>query len=130
MPEGKLYLPKQADGYDDALDHVCNVMARVYGGYTCYDGTGGWVDGDGEVVEEPVTVIETITSDERAPDLRDDVEQLAVDVKVATDECEVLGAVDGEKIMVGNVGDPTPEYDRRKVKEWARTRDDVTVELH
>lgn len=49
-------------------DVVKKRMAGKFGGFTAYDAAGGWVDGDGNLIEEPVTVIESYTGDdETAP---------------------------------------------------------------
>ena len=38
-------------------------VANIAGGYTAYRGTGGWIDGKGLLVEEPVTIVNCYIDD-------------------------------------------------------------------
>jgi hypothetical protein len=97
LPTVKIYLPKTADNYEGALGHVQTEMCDVGGGLTSWDAQGRWEDG-GEIVTEPVTVLETAV-----PYVWDDArtfeEDLCRDVIELTDETEVVATVGGEKIV-------------------------------
>lgn len=101
MPEAKLYLPKTADRYGDALDHVKRQFAEECGGYTTHGENsdlviGGWMDSTGQLIEEPVTVVETV----HGATIRGMVYALASDVLEMTHEDAVMVVADGEKIIV------------------------------
>lgn len=65
---GKLYLPSvDADGRnlnhaqrERVLSLVCRTFSEKFGGATVTDGRGYYVNFDGDLVTEPVTIIETI----------------------------------------------------------------------
>lgn len=98
MPTAKLYLPKTADNYTATLESVKRRVSDAYGGYTAYDGSGGWVDDTGNLVEEPVTIVETSAREEAFVDSMDVLmRRLALDVKDATGESTVMIVVDGDK---------------------------------
>lgn len=44
------------------LDSAKRDISAEFGGFTAYEADGGWVDGDGNLIEERVTVIESYTS--------------------------------------------------------------------
>lgn len=98
MPTAKLYLPKTADNYTAVLESVKRRVSDAYGGFTAYDGSGGWVDGSGELVEEPVTIVET-SADSRTfgADMDAFMRELALDVKDATGESTIMVVRDGDK---------------------------------
>ena len=43
------------------LPRYLKTIANIAGGYTSYRGTGGWIDSKGELVEEPVTIVDVST---------------------------------------------------------------------
>ena len=45
----------------ETLHEVKHSFSRVYGGFTMHEAFGGWVNPDGELVEERVTVVEAYT---------------------------------------------------------------------
>lgn len=98
MPTAKLYLPKTADRYAEALEWVKREFATEYGGYTAYHGQGGWVNDAGDLIEEPVTVIET-AADSRTfgHDMNKHVRETAVHVKGMTGESTIMVVRDGDK---------------------------------
>jgi hypothetical protein len=96
MAHAKLYLPRAAANFDDAAAYVETYMCEVFGGFTQYNGKGGWKNSDGEIVKEPVRVYETVA--EHAT--RKQLEGMAARVLEKTDESAVMAAVDGEKIIV------------------------------
>lgn len=42
---------------------VCTMMGLVFGGFTMADGVGGWVDDNGHIVQEKVTVVTSYCSE-------------------------------------------------------------------
>lgn len=92
----EIYLPKTANAYEHALDVIKRRLSDSYGGYTSFDGTGGWVNSNEELIEEPVTVVVSFgeVSDSGG------ITELLRDVKSITGEDMVMGAVDGDKILV------------------------------
>lgn len=71
MKEIRIYVP---DAVPDAVARmVKEEIAECYGGFTATPAQGGWIDGDGALIEEPVTVISGLGRD---ADLhpRDDME--------------------------------------------------------
>jgi len=53
----KLYLPRNMEGYQMAVEHAQHRLAERFGGFTVMEGEGGWHNGE-MVVTEPVTVLE------------------------------------------------------------------------
>ena len=97
----KLYLPKMADNYAEALTRVKRVFAEEYGGFTAYgvgddSVVGGWIDDDGQLIEEPVVVLETVAN---APNAEYTVRQLSEELLEMTDEDAIMATVDGQKII-------------------------------
>jgi hypothetical protein len=102
MAQAKIYLPKTADNYKEALTAIKRDFATDFGGFTVYGQTdgvvGGWKEpATGEIIEEPVCVVETLTS---GPMSRAEVHNAAQGVKSITDEDAVMYTIDGEKFMV------------------------------
>lgn len=102
----KLYVPKEASNYDSVIQTVKRWMAEDYGGYSAYGAAGGWLY-DGEIIEEPVTVLEIVTaSTADGGKLYTDMCGYAEYIKDQTEETEVLAYVgpsadsDGEKIII------------------------------
>ncbi len=66
---GKLYLPSvtrdgaliNASQRERVLSLVCRTFSEKFGGATVTEGRGYYVNFDGNLVTEPVTIIETIT---------------------------------------------------------------------
>lgn len=44
-------------------DETFKTIASIAGGYTSYRGHGGWIDGKGLLVEEPVTIVDIVVED-------------------------------------------------------------------
>lgn len=56
MIQARIYLP---DGIgDDVMERVKQMAADKHGGYTIYQGRGGWVNDRGDLVEETTHVLE------------------------------------------------------------------------
>jgi hypothetical protein len=45
---------------EDFIKTVKELASKANGGFTCYEASGGYLSSNGELVEEPVMVIETI----------------------------------------------------------------------
>ena len=59
-----------ADG-SGVLRAVCKTLAREFGGYTCYPlGRGGWLDDDGNLIEEDNYVVIATTNRPKAQVVR------------------------------------------------------------
>lgn len=56
--EIRIYVPEIVP--DEIARDVKHELAANYGGFTCYHADGGWIDDDGELIEEPVTVISAV----------------------------------------------------------------------
>lgn len=97
--EARLYLPKKMlwNGIDgSARDHVKTQFALHFGGYTEYEGGGGWLDDDRNLVEEPVWVVEVVGEHVA---MRAFMAGLAEYVLRNSDQDAIMAVVDGEKIM-------------------------------
>ena len=55
----KVYLPKDAKHAKDTLPVVKRLISGHLGGYTTYEGSGGWRDSNGDLIHEDVWVIES-----------------------------------------------------------------------
>ena len=70
-------------------------MSDHFGGYTVHNNcTGGWVDEKGDLIEEPVVMIEAYTSDSN--DVYALMGKLAILVKRMTNEDAVMYAINHE----------------------------------
>jgi hypothetical protein len=59
MREGRIILPVNGNDGEPLLQvHVAlrKALVQEFGGFTAVDGAGGWVNADGVLVSEPVTV--------------------------------------------------------------------------
>lgn len=100
MTVAKLYLPKEADNYDKALELTKRRMCDIGGGYTTYDGHGGWRTDDGELIEEPVTVLEVVENEGRDVNyIGSCMKELAHELKDITGESAVMVVSNGEKYL-------------------------------
>lgn len=100
----KLYVPTDvADTRDVANKTVLTVLkeraADHYDGFTTYDATGGWVDGDGNLIEEKVTVLEIVIDESAELDAKHYGKVNARWITYATDETAVMYTIDGVKFM-------------------------------
>lgn len=98
-----IYVPTQAHDYRDyitaedsitALEHVKRTLAQSLGGYTAYNTQGGWVNDEGELVEEPVTVVYSLAADRDLEELEELGEGLALYVRTKLEQECVLYTVD------------------------------------
>lgn len=100
MARATVYLPKTANDYRAALQHIKLEFAESFGGFTSYgegvDGVvGGWVNPEGDLIEEPVVVVESYDSGTtQSP--HSVASAVARDVKDITDETSVMYAVNGD----------------------------------
>jgi hypothetical protein len=101
----KVYVPDAAD--DTANGSITTAikrrMADRFGGFTTIDAHGGWVNGNGKLIEEPVTIIQCeAPSDTDKRVLERFVEARCMFVKRMSNEDAVLGVVGDERIMVSD----------------------------
>jgi hypothetical protein len=84
------------------VHHYLKQVAKIAGGYTCYRGHGGWIDSEGVLVEEPVTIVDmsinTYYHDAVLVDLelRDLARTIALDL---SQECVFL-SIDGNVELI------------------------------
>lgn len=52
MRKFSVVIPESVENYDVVADNVSIVLAKVFGGYNQYEGNGGWVDDNGELMKE------------------------------------------------------------------------------
>lgn len=101
----KLYIPEAAAETADVADKtVLDVLkgraADHYGGFTTYQAMGGWKNGNGDLIEEKVTILEVVIGEN--PDVEPETfgKVNARWILTATDETAVMFTADGEKSMV------------------------------
>jgi hypothetical protein len=54
-------------------------IATIAGGFTSWQGTGGWNDSKGNLIVEPVTIVDIDTDTEKIDSLRAIARQVAID---------------------------------------------------
>jgi len=74
------------------LDHALRVMSRCFGGATAVNGQGAWVNGEGKLVCEPVTVVSSYADHADTGAMR----RLAESVKLLAAQEAVMVEVDGQ----------------------------------
>jgi hypothetical protein len=47
-----------AGGNEDLVNRYLRLIASRFGGFTAWRGNGGWVNGDGELVQEDVRIVD------------------------------------------------------------------------
>lgn len=99
MVRATITLPTQATDHQEVLDLIKGHMSRRYGGYTTYQATGGWENDEGQLIEEPVIVVESY-SDSSVSLVSMEMHELAEVVKRATDEDAVMYTVDNDHNLV------------------------------
>jgi hypothetical protein len=80
--KGIIYVPKTVD--EQLQTNVRRHVADKFGGYTELDARGGWVNDQGNLVEEPVTVLHVVGASQG------DVQGIARWLAAKSDETEVL----------------------------------------
>ena len=83
------------DAGEHRLDMVKRQIARAFGGFTAYDAAGGWVDDDGNLIQEPVTVVESYVTED-IPEAKDAVRNIARGVMVALCQDAAMYTLDNE----------------------------------
>lgn len=58
--KGAVIIPTDPDGSEHYINQVARNMAERFGGYSRYEGEGGWVDGDGNLIEEEHVRLEAV----------------------------------------------------------------------
>ena len=72
----------------DGLLAIAKLLVKLTGGYTRTSGFGGWVNGAGDLVEEPVVVFSTFFEHQDAAYIRDLTNRLIKEVKwISLDQC-------------------------------------------
>lgn len=90
MSRARIWIPTEAEKSSFAIDTIKRVFAHLYGGYTTYSGGGGWVDDDGDLIEDDVVIIETYGD---ISEVR--LEEYAIYVRNTTNEDSIMYAIDG-----------------------------------
>jgi len=99
IPEQAAHAPDVAD--NDLIDVIKQRSASEYGGYTTFEGTGGWLpDARSNVVEEPVTVVEVVADADAAVEPLVFAKVNARYILNATDEQMVMATVNNQTITV------------------------------
>jgi hypothetical protein len=105
MTSAKLWVPMKVR--PEVHEKVKRSMAERYGGFTAYGANGGWIDGDGNLIEERTRVYEVVApSTADGGDMYNFILKCAQDVKDMSDESAVLAYLnpsadsEGEKILV------------------------------
>ena len=81
-------MPNDLDKSGTVVSAVKERLSREYGGFTAYDANGGWINDDGELVEDNITVVESVG------DIRKDtVEDICRSVKRILNEDSVMWEV-------------------------------------
>lgn len=83
----RFYIPDHLPKSDRVIDEVCRRLSELYGGATAIEsGAGYWVDDDGELIEDSVTLVESLAEEVDTTDL----EMLAGYIKATLNEDAVL----------------------------------------
>lgn len=88
MPTGTILIPTTTDESEYVIEAAKQHLAEHFGGHSCYEGEGGWVDDDGELIEENHVRLEA--THERMLSLRVQFYTIANNVKHFCDEDEVF----------------------------------------
>lgn len=54
---GKLIVPTEPEGSRDVINDIERMASATMGGYSEYEGTGGWRNADAEIIEEDHVMI-------------------------------------------------------------------------
>lgn len=96
MARGTIVLPTEAYNFDKAADEIKRALSEKFGGYTTYDAQGGWINEEGELIDEPVKVYETYTDNARYSVFR----SIAHNVRVTTGEDAVMFTINNESHFI------------------------------
>lgn len=63
--QGHIVIPTTHDDAEDVIDTVTSRISAVFGGYSRYDGSGGWVGDDGRIEEDHARIVVNVPEDNR-----------------------------------------------------------------
>ena len=84
-----------ADQFDDRIEYTEKWFAETFGGKTTIRGKGGWVDGDDELVHEPVAVVEASSTLDDYLDNRTDLGQFIKERRENWGQDVIMYTIDG-----------------------------------
>jgi len=102
----RFYIPEQAAHTPDVgdlevIDVIKQRSANEYGGYTTFEGAGGWLSEESYgTVEEPVTVVEVVADANAAVKPLMFAKVNARYIHRVTDEQMVMATVDNQTVVV------------------------------
>ena len=76
-------------------------IARIAGGFTATQGTGGWIDGDGSLIVEPVTVFDCYHDNTEWDRIRRSFDLLARQIARDLNQTSVYLGINGEVEFIG-----------------------------
>jgi len=85
---------------DTVIETLKRRAADAYGGFTTYDGRGGWVNPSDTVVHEKVIILETMVANTADIQAETFAKVNARWIKRATDEQMVMVELDGRRVIV------------------------------
>ena len=88
MPTGTIIIPTTPEDSEHVIEAAKQHLAEHFDGYSCYEGEGGWVDDEGELIEENHVRLEATHN--RQTRLRTEFYVIAHNVKHFCDEDEVF----------------------------------------
>jgi len=88
MPTGTILIPTPPEDSEFVIKAAKQHLAEHFGGYSCYEGEGGWINGEGELIEENHVRLEATHN--RQTRLRTEFYIIAHNVKHFCDEDEVF----------------------------------------
>lgn len=87
--QGRIVVPTTHPDAGETIAEITDHMATVFGGYSVYDGIGGWKEDDGMVEEEHKRIVVN-SSDMSREQFTVEMENYAQHVKQRCDEDAVL----------------------------------------
>lgn len=89
----RVVIPTTASNAETIVTEIKESASNEFGGYSEYDGAGGWVSPDNELIEESHTVIEVVTTEDKSQ-LQSWLQSTADTVKAELDETTVLAVIE------------------------------------
>jgi len=102
MQEVKIIIPNQTnDGQslEATIEAVQMNMCTLFGGFTAYAAQGGWMDPEGQLYKEPVTVITSAVAADKAEDAQLII-AIARNVLELTDQLAVFVSINGNAEII------------------------------
>lgn len=88
MPTGTIIIPTTPEESEYVIEAAKQHLAEHFGGYSCYEGEGGWINVEGELIEENHVRLEACWT--RKTKLRTELYEIAHYLKYFCGEDEVL----------------------------------------